>query len=890
MDMSAFLTATVDIGNNLATNSTETQPSKRRRLTQACDACRKKKVKCSGDKPTCNNCMRLGATCTYLPSTRKRGPRVGLVESLEKRLQQMEKLLQPLKEQGIVDDVEDKKSVKKPRLNIDNVEPKSEFSVNNNYTSNNTSNTSHNTDDQQSQSQFGQAAFINIFSQQSQIQQTIQEQIYNEDKSGNTSNEDDVSEELIFFGKSAAKPGFRNRNELFIHCNQDLPMICDSSEHNEHSPSSESSNSKDIDSIIPSVNSVIRSRNGLPPVDIVEHLAACFFRNIDIQMPMFHEATFMRHLRQNKVGPFLVFAICAVSARFSKNPSIIRKPPYLSGEPFAAIANDYMFDTFDCPSVEHVQGLVLLSVHMYGIGNGSRAWMYSGMAVRLAQELGLHKVDEETSESNSSKSSPEYTFIQKEIKRRTFWSCFLLDRFSACALGRPTLIDEDDCDVKLPCSESVWNIEHPLENPSIDEFLKVGQIKHDVRLTLANFGISACLVSVTALLGRVCQHVNRSKPYNALPTWDPNSQFTVLEKELEDWYSSLTPHYTYTREKMLQLMADGLGPAFASIHLLYYSAIVVLNRPNIAPLQNEEVASCHLEFMRASAERCSAAAKFVSSIAADISEHGCQFMCPFILYPIFATTTIHFNDIYSSDVRIAEEAKMNLSINENFLRLMGPYWAMSSKLYCIVKEIRKAQSAQSDHQKCKELTKNVFFFKRKGSEQGIPVMDPDVGPKKYWNRVDETNLDNISSIILPEQLSIPSRMYNDATFMGGDYLSNFLRSPDPLSPRALRLRKDDDNSDQNDNYLEFNYLPQDLNFNNVQAPPAFVYDGYPMIEFPLDWLPAEDRVVPLNRPAKHWTDINGNIINPVIEDTPNGSFITSATTSTGDINMNPLLI
>src|SRR5437764_1289462 len=82
-------------------------PIKRKRLTQACDACRKKKVKCSGEKPSCNNCTRLGLHCTYLPSTRKRGPRVGLVESLEKRLQQMEKLLQPLKEQKIVDDDDD---------------------------------------------------------------------------------------------------------------------------------------------------------------------------------------------------------------------------------------------------------------------------------------------------------------------------------------------------------------------------------------------------------------------------------------------------------------------------------------------------------------------------------------------------------------------------------------------------------------------------------------------------------------------------------------------------------------------------------------------------------------------------------------------------------------
>src|ERR1043165_1807379 len=149
---------------------------------------------------------------------------------------------------------------------------------------------------------------------------------------------------------------------------------------------------------------------------------------------------------------------------------------------------------------------------MYGIGKGPRAWMFTGMAVRMAQELGLHKVDE--AGSKSSKSS-ENLFIQKEIRRRTFWSCFLLDRFAACALGRPTLIDEDDCDVRLPCHEEIWDLEHPFESPSICEYFKDDQFKHDARLTLTNNGMSACLVSVTALLGRVCQHVNRSKPYNA---------------------------------------------------------------------------------------------------------------------------------------------------------------------------------------------------------------------------------------------------------------------------------------------------------------------------------------------------------------------------------------
>ncbi|KAI8071025.1 hypothetical protein BC940DRAFT_235023 [Gongronella butleri] len=68
-------------------------PSKRKRLTQACDMCRKKKIKCDGGKPSCANCVKLGRECSYIPSNKKRGPRQGYIEMLEKRLDKMEKLL-----------------------------------------------------------------------------------------------------------------------------------------------------------------------------------------------------------------------------------------------------------------------------------------------------------------------------------------------------------------------------------------------------------------------------------------------------------------------------------------------------------------------------------------------------------------------------------------------------------------------------------------------------------------------------------------------------------------------------------------------------------------------------------------------------------------------------
>ncbi|RKP27290.1 hypothetical protein SYNPS1DRAFT_12910, partial [Syncephalis pseudoplumigaleata] len=59
----------------------------------ACDACRKRKVKCDSVKPACSGCQRHNTVCHYQTEIRKRGSRVDYVHQLEKRLQWMEQLL-----------------------------------------------------------------------------------------------------------------------------------------------------------------------------------------------------------------------------------------------------------------------------------------------------------------------------------------------------------------------------------------------------------------------------------------------------------------------------------------------------------------------------------------------------------------------------------------------------------------------------------------------------------------------------------------------------------------------------------------------------------------------------------------------------------------------------
>ena len=62
----------------------------RKRLPLACIACRRKKIKCSGEKPTCAHCGRLSLTCVYKITTRRALPRTDYMAMLDRRLRRME--------------------------------------------------------------------------------------------------------------------------------------------------------------------------------------------------------------------------------------------------------------------------------------------------------------------------------------------------------------------------------------------------------------------------------------------------------------------------------------------------------------------------------------------------------------------------------------------------------------------------------------------------------------------------------------------------------------------------------------------------------------------------------------------------------------------------------
>jgi hypothetical protein len=84
-------TSTTPVGN--ASTKPQGPMQKRRRVTRACDECRRKKIKCDGKQP-CTHCTVYSYECSYdQPSNRRRNPAPQYIEALEHRLQKAEAIL-----------------------------------------------------------------------------------------------------------------------------------------------------------------------------------------------------------------------------------------------------------------------------------------------------------------------------------------------------------------------------------------------------------------------------------------------------------------------------------------------------------------------------------------------------------------------------------------------------------------------------------------------------------------------------------------------------------------------------------------------------------------------------------------------------------------------------
>ncbi|KAL7271859.1 hypothetical protein RUND412_005362 [Rhizina undulata] len=196
----------------------------------------------------------------------------------------------------------------------------------------------------------------------------------------------------------------------------------------------------------------------------------------------------------------LVNAMLALGCHFTSVPASRANPNdhATAGDHFFKQAKKIILenDEHENPRLTTVQALALMSVREAGCGREAKGWVYSGMSFRMALDLGLHL------NPGILKEGSTMTDEEIDARRITFWGCFLFDKCWSNYMGRmpqlpssmvtvhkPEVFPGEDSDPWAPYSDAGMMMTHA--QPSrvravAGQISKLCEISNDILLEFYN--------------------------------------------------------------------------------------------------------------------------------------------------------------------------------------------------------------------------------------------------------------------------------------------------------------------------------------------------------------------------------------------------------------------
>jgi hypothetical protein len=188
----------------------------------------------------------------------------------------------------------------------------------------------------------------------------------------------------------------------------------------------------------------------LPPKAVVDKLLFNYYTTAHTTMPVLHwrgfqqsvEDLYQHGMQQHEARSAsfmsMFFAVLAVGSIFESES--VPDHHRLRGTEMVEAARQFVDVWVDDYELDHARTFALIAYYLGEINMKSAGCTWLGMAVSAAHDLGLHLEE------------GRWPVIEHEMRRRTWWMIYVLDRSLALELGRPTLIDDSDCDVTLPAA------------------------------------------------------------------------------------------------------------------------------------------------------------------------------------------------------------------------------------------------------------------------------------------------------------------------------------------------------------------------------------------------------------------------------------------------------
>lgn len=286
---------------------------------------------------------------------------------------------------------------------------------------------------------------------------------------------------------------------------------------------------------------------------LVQHLLALYFC---WEYPTFaslskeHFLKDFHHGRPRYCSSILVNALLALGCRFSTQPNTLANPddPYSSGDHFFKECLRLFFLEDNHHSLTTIQALGIMSIREASCGRDSESWYYAGQSIRLAVEMGLHRVSDDSGDSD-----------EVAVQAATFWGAFALDHAWSLATGslpqtscfphlppKPAIMPDIEASVWIPYTDNGAPLQRSCEQPS------------NVR------SVYKCFCELSELVHASLYILHT--PGRPLTGPDLLSIYT----QFIDWYDTVP---------VALKLGDNFTPAVLFAHMYYHFAILLLFRP-----------------------------------------------------------------------------------------------------------------------------------------------------------------------------------------------------------------------------------------------------------------------------------------------------------------------
>lgn len=310
----------------------------------------------------------------------------------------------------------------------------------------------------------------------------------------------------------------------------------------------------------------------LPHPSLLRHFAQ-YASNYVPYMPY---TEFDRRLHEGVVGESLQFAMGAIALR----DVMAQKLPALTDEAAAAMARQceaytenakrLLVPHLSSPSVEVVFVALLVAYNEFAEDRDSGLWVWLGIALRMAIDLGLHKAPDPDRADDA----------ECRYGQNVFWASVCLDRLICCGTGRATTISDTIIE-HIPDLRFLPTAADGSSTTTASQQQRPDPFPYFCRLMILLGRVSDCLNSYAARHDDAPSSIAQSVSNMSPATSDLIEKFQHFQTEVSDFYTSLPADLLFDVTNFQEYARIGYGQVFLQLHVWNQALIMAVYHPSL---------------------------------------------------------------------------------------------------------------------------------------------------------------------------------------------------------------------------------------------------------------------------------------------------------------------